>query len=90
MSSKNSKGVESGEGGGGSGGGGSGSGSVAEENTFKGKIRTIFGLSSASRQPESTTSPSGVDAGDRTERRPPQRIQLTLDQLKGEGGVSFH
>ena len=63
--------------------GGGGTGPTGEENTFKGKISKIFGLSS--RQAEPTTPPSGVDGGDKLEKRPPQLIHLTLEQLRGEG-----
>ena len=64
-------------------GGGGGVGGSGEDNTLKGKIRTMFGLSS-SKNPESTTSPPASDGGDKTEKKTPRLIQLNLDLLRGE------
>ena len=67
---------------GGGGGGGSGSSSsAAEENTFKEKIKTMFGFS---RQSDSAkTCANAADPVVRVERRSAPDVHLSLDLLKG-------
>ena len=75
--------VGGGGGGGGTGGVSGSSGGAAEENTFKEKIKTMFGFSRHSDSVKATAA----DQIERLEKRSAPDVHLSLDLLKGAKSV---